>query len=207
MTLFLLSFGALFSIINPMGTLPMFIGLTSEKSKIQINKTAFLTVVNTFIILLISFFLGSAIIRFFGISIDSLKIAGGIIIASSGFALLNGTFTKHKGMKRKEKEDAYTRSDIALTPLAMPMLAGPGSISLLITYNQEYELLRQKIILISAVLLICTLTFALLISSRVIIKALGASGINALSRVIGFINIALGVEYILSALLNIASRF
>jgi multiple antibiotic resistance protein len=201
MELFLMSFGALFSVINPLGTLPIFIGLMKGKERRAINETAVWTAVNTLIILVISFFLGKYILSFFGISLESLKIAGGIIIASSGFALLSGNFSKHKGMKKREKDDAFKRSDVSLTPLAIPMLAGPGSISLLITFYQENVLVSDRAILIGAILFTCFLRALLLISSNLIMKTLGASGINALSRIIGFVVIAIGIEYVLSTLL------
>jgi len=203
MNLFILSFVALFSVINPLGTLPIFIGLTKEKSKKEILSVAVWASINTFIILIISFFLGKYILEFFGISLASLRITGGIIISSSGFALLTGSFSKHKGMKKRVKDDAFTRSQISLTPLAIPMLAGPGSISLLITYNQEHALFTDKIILVASIFIVCIITFLLLISSKYIIKTLGASGINGLSRIIGFIVIAIGIEFILSTILDL----
>lgn len=203
MNLFLISFAALFSVINPLGTLPIFIGLTKEKKRKEINSVALWASLNTFIILMISFFLGSYLLDFFGISLSALRITGGMIIATSGFALLTGSFSKHKGMNKREKDDAFTRSEISLTPLAIPMLAGPGSISLLITYNHEYSALTDVFSVLGSIGAVCLVTFLLLISSRYIIKALGASGINALSRIIGFIVIAIGVEFILSTLITI----
>lgn len=134
MELFILSFGALFSIMNLLGTVPVFVGLTQENSRKEKGLIAFWTSLNVFVILLISFFFGKYLLVFFGISINSLKIAGGLIIASSGFALLTGKFAEHKGMKRKKVvDDIKKRSEITLTPLAIPMLADPGTISLLIT--------------------------------------------------------------------------
>ncbi|NVN94131.1 MAG: NAAT family transporter [Bacteroidetes bacterium] len=203
MNLFFVVFAALFSIMNPLGTVPIFVGLTKEKTRKEIINIAFYASLNVFIILLISFFLGKYLLIFFGISIQSLKVAGGLIIATSGFALLNGTFTKHKGMKKSVKEDASERSHITLTPLAIPMLAGPGTISLLITYNQEYKGLVEVLTLTFAMLSISVITFFILKSSNIIVKYLGASGLNALSRIIGFIVIAIGVEYILSVVLQI----
>ncbi|MDP4268229.1 MAG: MarC family protein, partial [Bacteroidota bacterium] len=196
---------ALFSVINPLGTLPIFIGLTSDKSRKEITGIAFKSSLNTFVILLISFFLGKYLLTFFGISLEALKIAGGLIIASSGFALLTGNFFKHKGMKEREKEDAFSRSSVSLTPIAIPMLAGPGSISLLITYNREYSILGDKIILICSIFCISVITYILLISSRNIIKVLGASGINALSRIIGFIVISIGIQYVISTFFSLLS--
>lgn len=202
MNLFLISFGALFSIVNPLGTVPIFLGLTKEKKKKEIISVAIRTSFNTFVILVISFFLGNYLLNFFGISLASLRISGGIIIASSGFALLTGSFSKHKGMNKREKDDAFSRSEISLTPLSIPMLAGPGSISLLITFNQEQPVFADKIIVIISILSVCLITFFLLISSRIIIKGLGASGLNALSRIIGFIVISIGVEFILSTIIK-----
>jgi len=117
---------------------------------------------------------------------------------------LTGKFREHKGMKRKRvQEDIHNRDAISLTPLAIPMLAGPGTISLLITYNQEYTLTKDVLIILSAVLLVTTAIYLILKSAHFIVKFLGASGINALSRIIGFIVISIGVQYIISSVENI----
>ena len=206
MNLFLLCLGSLFSIINPLGTVPVFMQLTEGKTKQQILIIAFRTSINVLIILLISFFAGKYLLSFFGISLNSLKIAGGLIIASSGFALLTGSFSRHKGLKKKVKDDALMRSDITLTPLAIPMLAGPGTISLLITYNQVYSLLTDKLLVITSILAVSMVIFILLNISRMITRVMGASGMNSLSRIIGFIVISIGIEFILSTILSIVSQ-
>lgn len=204
MELFLASFGALFSIMNPLGTVPVFVALTQENSKKERAVTAFWTAFNVCIILLLSFFAGKYILSFFGISLNALKIAGGLIITSSGFALLTGKFREHKGMKRdKVQKDIHTRDAISLTPLAIPMLAGPGTISLLITFNQEYQSTIQISMILLAMFVTTLVIYLILKSSYMIVKFLGASGINALSRVIGFIVIAIGVEYIISSVVSI----
>lgn len=204
MDLFLVAFGALFSIINPLGTVPVFVGLTQEHAKKERAKIAFWTALDVLIILLLSFFAGQYILSFFGITLNALKIAGGLIITSSGFALLTGKFREHKGMKRKRvQEDIHNRDAISLTPLAIPMLAGPGTISLLITYNQEYTLTKEVLVILSAVVLVAIAIYLILKSAHFIVKFLGASGINALSRIIGFIVIAIGVQYIISSVENI----
>jgi len=204
--IFLLSFGSLFSITNPLGTVPIFVGLTSENTTAQQTKTALLTGLNVGVILLISFFAGKYILSFFGISLESLRIAGGMIIVSSGFALLTGKFTKHKGMDKRVKDDAFKRDSISLTPLAMPMIAGPGSISLLISIEQEYVSALSRSMVLLAILATATSICLILSSSRFIVKFLGASGINAVSRLVGFIVIAIGIEYICSAVLNLLAN-
>lgn len=203
MELFLLCFAALFSVINPLGTVPIFAALTANNSKKEKGIVAFLTAIYVLIILMLSFYLGQYILLFFGISLNALKIAGGLIIASSGFALLTGKFSEHKGMKKREKDDAFNRSEVALTPLAIPMLAGPGSISLLIGYQQTYQVVQSQIIILVAIFGVTIGIYLILKSSHFITKKLGASGINALSRIIGFIVISIGVEYIIGAVRQI----
>ena len=204
MELFIIVFGALFSIMNPFGTVPVFVSLTQEITKQERNKIAFWTSFNVLLILIISYFSGEFILMFFGISLNALKIAGGLIIASSGFALLKGEFSKHKGMKKeKVQEDIKSRSEISLTPLAIPMIAGPGTISLLITYNQEYNGLKNMFIILASIVLSTIFIYLILKSSFYIVKSLGASGINALSRIIGFIVIAIGVELVISSIKSV----
>lgn len=204
MELFVSVFAALFSVLNPLGTVPVFVGLTKDDTKHNRDKTSLWTSVNVCIILLISFFAGKYVLNFFGISISSLRVAGGLIIATSGFALLTGSFTKHKGMKKASVQaDLQTRSEVSLTPLAIPMLAGPGSISLLITYNQTFDQPQEQLLSVCAIIAVCLSIYLILRTSHFIVKALGASGINAISRIIGFIVIAIGVEYVSSAVQEI----
>ena len=204
MDLFLVMCGALISVMNPLGTVPIFVGLTQEHTIPERNKIAFWASFNVLVILLISFFAGKFILIFFGITLNSLKIAGGLIITFSGFSLLTGAFAKSKGMSKDSvQEDINTRSDISLTPLALPMIAGPGAISLLITFNQEHIGLVNVMIILGAIVISTLFVFLILRSSFVIVKAMGASGINALSRIIGFIVIAIGVEFITAAITSI----
>ena len=204
MDLFLMIFGALFSVMNPFGTVPVFVSLTTEHTAQERNKIALWTSINVLIILLISFFIGQYLLLFFGITLNSLKVAGGLIITSSGFSLLTGEFKKHKGMKKeKVKLDIESRSEITLTPLAMPMIAGPGTISMLIAYNQELEGVTNVLIALTAIFLSVICIYLILKSSFYIVKILGASGINALSRIIGFIVISIGVEFIISVITDL----
>jgi len=203
MEVFLLLFAALFSVLNPIGTVPIFVGLTEGYSKAELSKTSLWTAINVFIILMITFFVGQYVLEFFGITITALKIAGGIIITNSGFALLNGKFSKNKGINKKAEEEAQERSDIALTPLAMPMLAGPGSMSLLIAFYQEHNSTSEIIWSCIAILVVAFVIFLILRSAYYLSRILGSSGIVAISRIVGFLTIAIGIQYIISAILSI----
>lgn len=203
MEILILSFAALFSVVNPLGTVPIFVGLTQKNTRKERSVVAFFTALYVLTILLLSFYLGKYILLFFGISLDALKVAGGLIIASSGFALLTGKFSEHKGMKKREKDDAFNRSEISLTPLAIPMLAGPGTISLLISYQQEYTHISEQLLIITAVVLVSMVIYFMLKGAHLIVKFMGASGINAMSRIIGFIVIAIGVQYIIGVVMHL----
>jgi len=207
MELFLIVFASVFSVMNPLGTVPVFVALTQEDSRKDKNKTSLLTTINAFVILLLAFFIGRYLLIFFGISIESLRIAGGLVIASSGFSLLTGSFNKHKGLENASiKKDIHTRDSISITPLAIPMLAGPGTISLLISLQKEFIHFAEQLIIMSALVLVCMLIYLMLRNSHYIVKLLGASGLNAISRIVGFIVIAIGIEYISSSIITIISN-
>lgn len=203
MELFVYIFAALFSVLNPIGTVPIFVGLTQHDSKAERSRISLWTAVNVFIILIISFFVGQYVLDFFGISIEALRIAGGLIIVSSGFSLLSGKFSKKRGINKQVENEVQKRNDIALTPLAIPMLAGPGSISLLIAFYQDHQETHEIIIASLAIMAVAFSIFIILRSAHYLSKILGASGIVAISRIVGFIVIAIGIQYIVSAIVSI----
>ncbi|GGF07957.1 MarC family NAAT transporter [Flavobacterium limi] len=203
MDLFIYLFAALFSVLNPIGTVPIFVGLTHDDTDGERSRISLWTAINVFIILIVSFFIGQYVLTFFGISIDALRIAGGLVILNSGFSLLSGKISKKRGINKKIENDAQKRNDIALTPLAIPMLAGPGSISLLIAFYQEHHEMGEIVISSLAILAISITIFIILKSAHYLARILGASGIVAISRIIGFIVIAIGIQYIVSSIINI----
>lgn len=203
MELFIYLFFALFSVLNPIGTVPIFVGLTHDDSKMERNRISLWTAIDVFIILMIAFFIGKYVLEFFGITINALRITGGIIIASSGFSLLNGQFNKNKGINKKVEQEIQVRNDIALTPLAMPMLAGPGSMSLLITFYQEHHTTPEIIPSVCAIFGASVSIYIILRGAHYLSKILGTSGIVAISRIVGFLTIAIGVQYIISSVLSI----
>lgn len=203
MELFIYIFAALISVMNPLGAVPIFVALTQDDSKAERSRISLWAAINVVLILLISFFIGQYVLAFFGISIDSLRIAGGFIIVNSGFALLTGKFNKTRGINKEVANDAQQRNDIALTPLAIPMLAGPGSISLLIALYEEYSSIKEKVIACIAIIAVAFVIFLTMRSAHYLSRILGASGIVAISRIIGFIVIAIGIQYITSSVVNI----
>lgn len=206
LTLYFTVFAALFSVVNPLGTMPVFIGITKDNEEAERNRTALKASFYMVLILTVAYFSGKYIIKFFGISIESLRVAGGLIIASSGFALLTGSFSKHKGMKDKVMNEAIEKEDSSLTPLAIPMLAGPGSLSLLISLNENYSFSIETVVVFLTIPTIGLVTYLILRSSYFLFSKLGISGLNSISRIIGFIVIAIGIEYIISSVMNLVKH-
>jgi len=193
----------LFSLINPLSALPIYLGLTqddTEENKLRTLKKACLYVL---IICLVSYYLGVYLLHFFGITIPALRVAGGLIIFRSGWQLLN---VQHKKELRGNlKEEVGSRDDISFSPLAMPLLAGPGSMSFLITLfsnrsgNMNEAFYQDLFTIIAIVLVIFSIYFIFKFAPR-LMKYAGQSGLTALSKIMGFIVIGIGVQMILSSL-------
>ncbi|HEX8269238.1 MAG TPA: MarC family protein [Flavobacterium sp.] len=206
MEIFIYLFAALFSVLNPIGTVPIFVGLTHDDDEKERSRISLWTAIDVFLILIITYFGGQYVLTFFGISIDALRIAGGLIIVNSGFSLLSGKFSKRRGINKKVEHEVQQRNDIALTPLAIPMLAGPGSMSLLIAFFQEHNGITAHAFSSLAILAVSLAIFLILRSAHYLARILGASGIVAISRIVGFIVIAIGIQYIVSAIVSILNE-
>ena len=200
---FLLSnYISLISLINPLGAIPVFLSLTNAHSKEWIKRQVLKTSINVFFICVISFLIGNYVLDFFGISINALKIAGGIIISRSGFQLLNAKHKKDVG--KKIKSEAVNKEDISFTPLAMPLLSGPGSISFLINLSiqNNYNLSGSFYSILSILLVSASIFFILLLAPK-ILSYMGEAGLKALSKIMGFIVLSIGIQLIISSVISV----
>lgn len=203
---FLALLSALVSVLNPIGAVPMFISFTSNRTVPEIKRIAIKCSIYVFIILLVSFLSGNFILDFFNISINSMKVAGGLIMLLSGIAFLSNKNDNHKGIDRKIKIEAIEKEDISFTPLAMPLLAGPGSMSYLISLNIVTLTTQQIIITVLAILSVSVLILIILQGSRFVNKVIGNSGMVALSRIMGFFVMCIGVELIYRGIVNFLAQ-
>jgi multiple antibiotic resistance protein len=197
---------SLFSVVNPLGAVPVFLALTPTDTKEERRSTALKTSVY-FALLLIAFFLaGTVILSFFGISLSAMRIAGGLVILASGYGLLYGKMADSRAVNKRVKTEALEKEDISFSPMAMPMLSGPGSISLLIGYFDEYAELDQRLIVIGVIVSLALIVYIILLSSPALFKLLGFSGLQALTRIMGFIVMAIGVQYIILGVIQLANE-
>ena len=198
MSLFFAIFAALFSVVNPLGAMPVYLSLTANYSNSERNKIALRSSIFFVLILIIFFLIGSYLLNFFGISLEAMRIAGGSIIFLSGFALLKGEMAKNRTIDKRVKAEALVKEDISLTPLAIPLLAGPGSISLLISLYSRIANWQEYLIIISVIMAVGLVTWIILLVSPRLVSFFGVAGLNSISRIIGFLVMAIGVEFIIT---------
>jgi len=197
---------ALFSVVNPVGAVPMFLALTPDHTRQERHWTAFYTSLY-FVLILLAFFLGgSYILSFFGISLNAMRIAGGLVILSSGYALLEGKFEQNRAINQQVREEALERHEIAFSPMAMPMLSGPGSISLLISMYAENPDWLNRAVIALVIVVTGAIIFGILRSSPYLHRALGVTGLKAMSRIMGFIVMTIGVQYIIGGIVELVKN-
>jgi multiple antibiotic resistance protein len=202
MELFLSTFLSLFTVLNPLGAVPLFITLTQNKPY-NLTLVSFKCSLYVFFILVFFFALGNQLLAFFGLSITAMQLAGGVIMFLSGLAFITSKTKKHKGISKKIELESREQEDIAFAPMAMPMLAGPGSISLLVQYNQTFSGGPYLFTIVASIVAVCCATFLILASSQWLSRILKSSGILALSRIMGFIVMSIGAQYIINAVMFI----
>ena len=153
---------------------------------------------------MLSFFLaGTYILSFFGLSIHAFRIAGGLALLSSGFALMNGKFAQRRGYDKSLEKESQERQDVAFSPMAMPMLSGPGSISYLITQYAQHPSWNERVLIVAAIFAVAALVWASLRIAPFLFRVFGNGGLNAIARIMGFIVIAIGVQFIVDGLVHL----
>ncbi len=203
-TFFVAVLASLFSVINPLGAIPVFLALTPGDTIVQRNKTALNTSIYVILILLAFFWGGSFILSFFGISLDAVRIAGGLVILNSGYSMLSGKLAEGRAINQKVRDEALEKEDISFAPMAMPMLSGPGSISLLIGLYATHPILSERLVISGVVIFTGILIYFILRLAPTLSKLLGVAGMKAISRIMGFIVMSIGVQYIITGVTTLA---
>ena len=193
----LLAFTSFFTLINPLGSMPVFMSMTSGLEVKERNKTAKKASIVAFIIIVAFAFSGELLFDFFGISVNSLRIVGGVIFFLMGMDMLQARLVKVKFDENdleNGKIDKYV-NDIAITPLAIPMICGPGAITNAIVLMEDAETIDKKAILILVIFIVILLTYIIYYSSSKIVKFLGETGNNVMMRLMGLIVMVIAVEF------------
>lgn len=193
---------ALLAITNPLGNLAIFISLTSERSKQDRQKTAIHTAIAIAVILIISTWIADYILNIFGISVGAFKVAGGIVISMIALSMLH---TQSSAMHHSDTEHQHAKSkeNIAVVPLALPIVAGPGAITTAIVYVHEYHRIIGKLTLSLGDITIAAIIGVLFWLATPISRLLGTSGLRIATRVMGLILLAIAIGLTASGLLQL----
>ena len=195
---FFLSLGAMFPIINPLGHAPMFYLMTVNDSIVERRRIARMTSFYVFLILATSLIIGQYILHFFGVTINDIRMGGGLLVAASAWKMLDNA----KDITEVEQSAAMEKADITLTPMATPILAGPGSMSLAIgltSYGHSPIHYIGYLVGFAALAVISVLCFY---SSDYIAKYIGDNTLGAINRILGFFILAIGVDLMVTGFKN-----
>lgn len=192
---FLYTFTSLFTIVNPFGAMPFYSAITETSDRKLARSIAFRACAAAFIAMLFFAITGRFIFSFFNVSIDGLRVVGGVLFFITGYDMLQGKEGRTKTLSITEQMNVSDIKIKAITPLAIPLICGPGTITFMTVMMQESHNILRRVLLFSTALIISILTFIILNSSQRIMSIIGESGQKVFFRLMGLILMMIAVEY------------
>ncbi len=190
------AFSVLFPLINPIGGVPAFSGLTTHDTPDFRKQQARKIAINVFLILITFLLIGKLLLELFGISLGVLQVAGGLIVANTGWQMVNS-----KADDEKTSASKVQNVDISFMPMAMPILSGPGAIGAVIGLATGAKHYEDYLGFVIGIFLIGVVTYLFLVLSLPLMKKLGSTGINVLTRMMGFFILAIAVNLVYQGIL------
>jgi len=186
------TFLALFPIVDPFGGIPIFFTMTANWSPQERRRTAYKTGVWVFVILVTFLFVGRFVLHFFGISLPVLKIAGGLIVANTAWGMVTSTAR----ITPAESQEAESKEDISLTPLAMPLMSGPGAIGVVMALAAHVDNVGAYLGMIIGVAGIALSVALFFVLGGPMVRRLGPSAVGAINKIFGFLILAIAVQLV-----------
>jgi multiple antibiotic resistance protein len=203
-TLILSTVGALLPIVNPFSAVGLVVTITAGLTAVERAEQVRRACIYMFFILTTFLVAGGLIMNFFGISIPGLRIAGGLIVSYLGFRML---FPDVPRISTQEQAEAIQKPDVSFTPLAMPSLSGPGSIAVVLgvstTIQERGHILFGYVFVAVGIAVTALISYAVLKAAARLDRVLGATGMNAMARIMGFLLICIGVQFIINGVTDI----
>jgi multiple antibiotic resistance protein len=192
---------ALLAIVNPIGAVPFYLHFTQNMNALQRRRTIHVASITAFLVIAVSAIAGLRIIEFFGISIASFQVGGGLLLLISAVNMLNANQAESRGSDVGEGRDRADAGDsIAVVPLTIPLLTGPATISTMVIYAQKTRTVFEHAVLVGYGVVIGIATFIVFTASGRIARVLGQTGINVMTRLMGLILAAMAVELLADGL-------
>jgi multiple antibiotic resistance protein len=198
----LAAFSAIFSVVDPLGAVPAYLAMTANDTKEHKRRTALRTAVSVFVILAVFAASGVFILKFFGISLGSFRIAGGVLLFLLAVDMVRAQESRQRSTP-EEKQEGVDRPDISLFPLAFPILSGPGSVAAVMVLMARAHGLTQYIIVYVAVLLTAVSCYVTLVLASSLGKRLSKTGLNVLHRVMGLLLAAIAVQFVVDGVRDV----
>jgi len=192
----------LMAIVNPLAIVPFFIHYTQEFTREQRRRTIWISSFSAFVVIAVSALMGLQILEFFGISLASFQVGGGMLLLTSALAMLNAQPAEAKS-NEEEMHDAAARASIAVVPLTIPLLTGPATMSTVVIYADKAKSFFQLATLVGYGVVIALATALCFSLAQPIARGLGKTGINVMTRLMGLILAALAVEVMSDGLVKL----
>jgi multiple antibiotic resistance protein len=192
---FLLSLTSLITIVNPLGAMPFFTSITDGFENKEMRSIALRACVAAFFAMLFFAISGKFIFNFFNVSVDSLRVVGGVMFFIIGYDMLQGKEARTKTLSPGEAFQIHDIKIKAITPLAIPLICGPGTITVMTVMMQESKNIEQRAIILVSALIVCVLSYVVLVGSKTITRVIGVSGQKVFFRLMGLILMMIAVEF------------
>ncbi|HUW29894.1 MAG TPA: MarC family protein [Sulfuriferula sp.] len=190
----------IFAILNPLGAIPIYLSLTADRRPQEMHHTAAKAAVAVAVILVLAVWAGDALLSFFGIGLPAFRIAGGLLVLLIAIAMFHAR-TSPARQTDAEQTEAESKNDIAVVPLAIPLLAGPGAISLAIVDAHQAGSWPDKLVFSLGIVGVAAIVWVILRLAEPIGERLGTAGLNIATRVMGLILAAMAVQFMADGLL------
>ena len=193
-------FMGFFAIMNPISNVPIFLSLTSDDDQQTTKAVAFRSLMLAFVIIAVFSVAGKAILTLFGITLPAFRMVGGLLVLLIGFHMLKGnqSSVQHPDEEEKEKSRAAQLS-VAVSPLAMPILAGPGTIATAMNFASEGGII-ETIMTIAAFAVLCVITYLLFIFGKKFVNFIGAGALGVITRMMGLILAVIGMQMVIEGI-------
>ena len=196
---FLLTFSSLFTLINPIGITPILLSITKDLDDNEYTGIIKKGIIVAYLILFIFSLMGSLIFEFYGITINAFMIAGGILFFRSSIDMIEAKVPRSSSTP-KETEEAEEKEDISITPIGIPLIAGPGAITSVMLLSSQAISTGDKLILHFNIILTLLLTSVILLLGKKISKRIGTTGIRIIQRIMGLILLVISIQFIINGI-------
>ena len=196
----ILTFSSLFALINPLGITPILLSMTEGDNDMEYKSIVKKGILTAYIILVIFTLMGDLIFKFYGITIYAFMIGGGILFLRNSFDMIDSKVSREASTPLETKE-AIKKEDISITPIGIPLIAGPGAITSVMLLSSQTNTFVDKCIVHINIIITLLLTYIILLLGKKISKKIGTTGIRIIQRIMGLILLVISIQFIINGIL------